>query len=1259
MALTSTVPVLAESMTENNQEMTEESITSDEIASEPAEKEEQTESTIDEEQEVQLSLELIAEEEAADSQKPSLTLADAAKLSEKLKVNNKTIEVRDGDGLILLSNVKPEEYYTGYTIQLITTSGWDLTQPLTLSGSTYSFLGLGDETHPYEGGFKLDTSTSAKQYSIMTSKAVFNALSTKAELAETIPFSISESTSAMTNPLLAEKLKSDTGKATLKASIVLRDLNSDKISEAVIGGLIGTMEADTHADLTFENQLTKNLTIRTTSHTGLFCNTMDKNASLTAEFKKAPGAGNVKVEATGKDMDAGGFVGHMETDAGLKMAGSSVDQVTSDSGNAGGLVGSVTDGSIQLKEQGTDFSFADTLTVKAGSKSAAGGLIGYWFVTKGKAVSCDLSDYQFKKLVISGGQDAGGLFGVLKNTSTAKTAISISASTANTMTAEVSGTVTNFGGIVGTYQSDQMDNTLMIKGESDKAIDANTSGGAKVNSSYGGIIGAISGSSYVEIENVSATTADMKKDPNASFGGLVGKMSDGLLNVGNVTLKSNNDLASDADNVDGRGGLVGHLVKGVLRLHGSTDLSGQKITTAYHHVGQIVGNNDDGLVYALGDGKSLNAEGSGWSFTRYFGTDRGGSDIGNWGAVVRLGDKLSEGNDGVVTFDKDAHTVQVNNGTGSGIGSANAFAAYALAFDLSKAYKGSGSSAALSFANSVDAAVLQTVTLTKDIDLTGTGIIGIGKDDASAQKFAGTLNGNSRTITLDIGTTYGANVSGAGDNAAGQLYAKRSDQRDAHYSLALIPFAGNVTIQDLTIAGTVNGRIPQNVNEEENAGDIRYPAFVSAAIGLAGGNTDFENVTVDTKVSVAEETDAKKLHVWQAGFLGRCESKVLTFKNCTWGSYSTLSDERSTDNQRIGGLAAEVMGSCNVTVENCTLSGSITSKAATNARVGGLIAVSRGETQNGNGNSYTSAESTIGISNLNVNGETITAAASSTSGGLLGYQWKNTNVVFAAPTDNTTSASGVTISGSTLNANAQFGGLVYQATGYWNATAANSIMFKTENGATTFTGKSTKNTPSGLLVGTGLIKVTQSGNEVVESALYLEAGTWGKASDAAYKIDSGAVVLNIGNSEYFDELVGTTKKDDAGNSNAVVSLAVRDGNGTAERIDIEATGNTYTGQLGSNYKNGNTRYYYNLDSYRKNNPTLNVDSVTSPENMVLWSVAQYAAVNIRDNFRQGDRTDVIITGSIDLKGYSYYPVTPLGAVNLGSNQAATTSVTFD
>lgn len=1209
-------------------------------------------------EEVQLSLQLVAVEET-DTTMPNLTLDEAGELSDKINVKGNKIEVTDGEGLILLSNVEPE-YYANCEVELITTSGWDLTQPVALKGTSYKFLGLGDETNPYEGVFGLDHGTAATQYSIATSRSLFNVLSTNASLG-TIPFCISESTPSMQEPLLAGKLKKSEEGGRLTGQIVLRDLNSDKISNPVIGGLIGTMEKGTSATLTFENQFTKELTIRTSSHTGLFCNTMAENTSLTAELKKASGAGSIKVEATEAGMDAGGFVGYMEPGAGLTIAGSSVDQVASDSGNAGGLVGSATDGSIQRKEQTTAFSFADTLTVKAGSTSAAGGLIGSWLVTKENAVSCDLSNYQFKKLVISGGQDVGGLVGVLKNTSTGRAAISISATT---VTSEVSGAVTNFGGIIGTYQSEQMNNTLTIKGESDNVIGASTSGGANVSTSYGGIIGAISGSSYVEIENVSVTTSDMKKDPKASFGGLIGKMNDGLLNVGDVTLISSNDsdMSSDADNVDGRGGLVGHLVKGVLRMHGATDLSGQRITTAYHHVGQIVGNNDDGLVYALGNGNGLNADGSGWSLTRYTGADRGGSDIGNWGAVVRLGDKLSEGDNGVFAFDKDAHTVQVHNGTRSELGSANAFAAYVLAFDLSKAYTG-GSSTTLSFATPINAAASQKVTLTGDIDLTGTGILGIGKDnienEATAQKFAGTLDGSSHTITLDIGTTYGANVSGTEDNAAGQLYAKRSDQRDAHYSLALIPFAGDVTIQNLTIAGTVACRVPQNVNEEEKSDDIRYPAFVSAAIGLAGGTTAFKNVTVNTKVSVAEEAVAEKavaqkLHVWQAGFLGRCEGKALSFQNCTWGSDSTLTDKRTTENQRIGGLAAEVMGGCEVSVDVCTLSGSITSKSTSNAKVGGLIAVSRGETQNGT----TSADTTIKISNLQVNEEKIdTNGANNTSGGLLGYQWKNTNVVFAASADNTSSKSGVTISGATLNANAQFGGLVYQATGYWNATAANSIIFEKKESTTTFTGKSTKNATSGLLVGTGLIKVTQSGKEVVESALYLEVGTWGNASDAAYKIGNNAVTLNIRNSDYFDELAGTTKKDDAGNSNAVVSLAVRDGAGKAKLIDTDSTGNTYTGQL-NNYKNGNTRYYYNLDSYRKNNPTLNLDSVTSPEDLVLWSVAQYAAVNIRGYFRQGDRTDVTITGSIDLTGYSYYPVTPIGAVNLGTNQT-TTSLNFD
>lgn len=1243
----------------------------------------------------------------AGNQTPTLTLdgaVDLAKYDEakdKLKVeaNTRTITVTDGIGLILLSNVKPSEYKE-YTIKLITTSGWDLTETAEIDKKTYSFLGLGDDANPYEGKFEFDTKTSAEKFSITTTKALFHALSTKAQL-DPISFSISKTFSITTKPLLAEKLKNSGDGTKLTSKVVLSNLNSGDVQEAAIGGLIGTMEQGSSAEITFTNNFSKPLKVSGESHTGLFCNTMESGASLTATFNNNNDKNTVSVEATASEADAGGFVGRMNADSQLTIAGTSAAQVSSVSGNAGGLAGSVTDGKISVQAENGEneaavgkFAFADILTLKAGSEKAAGGLIGAYSVTKGgtdngtgNSISYDLSEYEFHSITVSGGKNVGGLFGVLKNTSTSSTTVAVSGKTTDAITTNVTNEseVTNLGGLIGAYDTVKstdgnsaavMKNTLAIKGTSNSAgldIGAVSTGGNQANTTYGGVIGAVSGSSYVEIENVSASTADMKNSTTTSVGGLVGKLNDGFLNVGNVTLATaaGNDLgstnpkvpANDTDQVEGHGGLIGHLVKGVLRLHGETNLENQKITTAYNHVGQIVGCNENGLIYALGNGNSLNNDEKGWSLTRYSGKDRGGSDIGNWGAVIRLGKNLSEGNNGIFTFDEVAHTVTINssveNGTEAAISGANQFAAYALAFEFSKT--DTGKTEALKLKNEVHRDQEQTVKLTGNVDLTNTGIIGIGKDNVekgkSVQLFKGTLDGGNYTITLDIGTAYGKSISG-NDHAAGQLYAKRSDQRDTHYSLALIPFAGDVTISKLTIEGNVICKIPKTVNQEEK--EIKYPAFVAGAIGLASGATKFDHVTVNIRSSVTEEADAKKLLVWQGGFLARCEGSTLTFKDCTWGNTANLDDERDTDNHRIGGLAAEVMGGCTVTVSNTTLSGSITSASQSNANVGGLIAVSRGEDSNNKANS-----STIKISELSVKGETVTTSlATTTSGGLLGYQWKNTNVEFAAN-------AGVTISGSTLNAGtAQFGGLVYQATGYWKATATDSIVFTTgtNNQVNTFTGKSEKENPSGLLVGTGLLTETNADQTRTTSALYLEVGTWGRATDSAYKINEGAVALNIGNSDYFDELAGITRFDDAGNSNAVVSLAVRDSSGNAALIDKDSkTTNTYTGQIGKeNYKNTKTRYYYNLDSYRKDKYTTDLKTITSVPDLVLWSAAQYAAENIRTCFRKEitstpDNLFVTsISGNLNLDGYSYYPVTPLTPVHIGSesNTGSDTNLTF-
>ena len=182
----------------------------------------------------------------------------------------------------------------------------------------------------------------------------------------------------------------------------------------------------------------------------------------------------------------------------------------------------------------------------------------------------------------------------------------------------------------------------------------------------------------------------------------------------------------------------------------------------------------------------------------------------------------------------------------------------------------------------------------------------------------------------------GADISDS-DNAVGQLYARRKKSNDAHYSLALIPFSSDATIQDVTVEGKINCIVPKTVDQETKEDS---PAFVSAVVGLASKETTFSNVTVNAAAFVSEESEgAKALQVWQGGFVGQCEGNTLNFSRCTWGNDASLTDVRGTDHQRIGGLAADVMGGCTVSVNDCTLSGLAASNAGANARVGGNLFV--------------------------------------------------------------------------------------------------------------------------------------------------------------------------------------------------------------------------------------------------------------------------------------------------------------------------------
>lgn len=1158
---------------------------------------------------------------------PSLTLDEAKEytvtnetgLVHVLSVNGNTISVDGGSGLILLSNVYPSEYKDKKLELKSTVTGFNTTESQLFSNEkTYSFLGLGNSESPYSGCLEFVEGSGG--FSIVATRALFSYISTDASLPSNINFMMVGNNSGQI--VLADiVIKGNTsGPLSVGVSLTVSTSSSSSTSDT-IGGLIDTIKSEASVNINLTNNMTGALSVSGDANRGLFCNTMENNSFLSATLISS---GTVNVISN--NGNAGGFVGEMKGDNTLYVSGKSVTSVKATSGNAGGLVGKADNPTINVNSESA-FSLSN-ITVIAGTEGNSGGLIGELSTGNG---SLDLSKYILNTM-LSGGKNSGGVFGLLNNSGN----YSISG---GSVSSELTSGI-NYGGLIGSYSASQLGNSLIISNiEGEKKI--SSKGGEKATD-YGGIIGKVSGSSYVEIKNVTLATPEMTSTSTSNFGGLIGEMENGMLNIGSVALSGSPKASGTI------GGIVGYLQKGVIRLYGTTDISEMTINSLGSGSGQIVGKNNTGLVYAVGNGNSVqeSSDNPGWLLKR----DKlnSASDIGNWGQVIRLdGSKLKETTDASVTsapnlfyFNSTEHYIKVLGDPGSTytIGSVRDFAAYALTYDF-----GGNDQNCLKFSGTNKTDVKpnksQTITISSNIDLTGTGILGIGRDDGNGTNggggadnnyFMGSISGTSNdiTITLDIGkSAFGHEVDQNGDSSGKgglQIYG------DAHNFLALLPVAGgNTNVNNLIINGNVVGYNHYNSN---NTG-----RRIAGVIGYCRANPiSFTNVTVSANINISGDAS----WVYQSGFFGDSvdKSQTIQYTNCKWEG--TLENGISFDQDRysrIGGFAAYIQkGTKSITVTDCIISGEIIASSATTVYAGGLIAVFQdGQT-----------DTSLKLINLQINRMSLSAtSATGTSGGLLGHSWPDTNVTFGNETK-----GGVTVSDSSLVVNtAKFGGLVYQATGYWNATASNSIRFNASN---TITGGTDQSSPSGLLVGTGLIT---SGNQ--KKALYLEVGTWGE--NKAYYISPGAVALTLNNSvataaSYFDELVGTTIRDVAGNENAVVSLATENDN----LIDNnESTCNTYSGQI-YNFKNDESRYYYNLDKYRNKGSndlsSLTSESLSSSSAVLSWSVSQYAAGNIRHYFCMKSGKPASISGSLDLKGYSYYPVTPLSNVTVGNSSNDTT-----
>ena len=1124
-------------------------------------------------------------------------------------VDNKVTLTSTAD-FINLSIQPAENYETAeITITRGTNTSFDLTQ--SIDGKT--FQGFGSEKHPFKGTIKITSSGSG--IDIPINRPFFEYLDQSATINVGLYL---KAKGRVNGPLLAANYVKDGNLAVAEPKQISLMIGAEKEDNNLpsFGGIIGTMDSNTNLSLSVVNKITEaNTTITGNGNLGFFCNTMEAGANLTIESytdgnstnsgstDSAPVTIGYNISTAGGH--AGGLVGEMQDGAtlavnpALKLTG--YVTTTAAGSAAGGLIGAAENPIIALNNQVTR-----TGTIEGTSES--GGFIGKAVYNTG--LELDLSNISISGITISNGNHAGGYFGVLNFDSASGDTITIKTnSQTNQTNLTHKGTSWQFGGVIGQYSANSQSSTLKL--ESPK-VTISSNG---VVTALGGIIGFVAGSgahhglskatsSYVEISGATVTadlTTDLKKNGDSYFRGLVGELGQAegqghFLSVSGTTTVSGNDNGKASK----LGGILGTSTKGVLRISGTTNLSGLTIEKTGTECGQIAGSIEGTIVYALGSGNGTGGEGYDWKYIRP--AEVSVSDIGSYGEVIRLdGSKLKEidgssaDSNTLFTNDSASHQLSVAYTPGETltINNTRDLAAVAVLLQREK----------ISDLLSKDITVITNAE--EIIDLTGTGIYSLLRDNGS-QKYIGTFNGNNHTITLSAGEAYGylsdstlaANENGRSATVGiGQIYN--------HSTIGFIPYC-NGKVQNLTLNGSIY------FHNVSNGVDVRC----GAVAGYTDGAT-FTDVTVNTKIVYRDGAGGAGLKVMSiGGFLGRAKG-TTTFTGCSM--QGTISSSSGCYDFAIGGYVAAGEAGADISFSNCRIpDAKIThakfneSSNAPNAKFGGLIGCMTGK---------------VTINGLTINNLQMESYATETAGGLLGYYWRKNSATDSVSINN------LEVQNSKLDVQGKFGGLVYSTDAYWkigDGTGENGIKFSASN---SFSGKTEETNPSALLV---CSTIQNEANKKYDKA-YIEIRKDG------LKIEENAVNVTLTGGDCFDDIAGKTKYGEDGN-NAVVSIGLTSPEApTVTPIDQDKnTCNTWTNQCNVNnrksYKNKNTRYYYNVDYYRKYEGTnTNITEINSAGKLLLRSLYVYAQPNLQQYFVKGS-DDFKLTGTIDLRGVSYYPM---------------------
>ena len=1192
-------------------------------------------------------------------------------------------------GLRIISNADPRLYQTAAL-----TRGGQTGDALDLSSPDggYTFLGLGSDDYPFKGSF--DTNGT----SIALATSLFN--NVELNLGIHIPNLIWKGKGS--EPVIAANVEGGGQDLTVTIQIadpVGENVNASESTAGITSALFGTVTGSLSLSAAYSFSGTRKglgATADATGNVGLLANTVASGSTFAVEsvtFSDNVASGGTVSATSG---NAGLLVGTVNDGATLRVGSlNNVPTATieSSNGSAGGVVGKVGSSTGATVEVTSEIDLSN-LTVKG--TAAAGGFIGQatkltLTQSEGAKVTCP------KTIGDANSGNVGGFIGEVSFGSSVAFTGNDQINTGNegVTLAGKSNESNGVGAAIGKLNLDNSTATVSFNGGTFKSTYGN--GGAAAV--YGGLVGSVTGCAKSKPLRIESVTTEFALEATPNFtGGLVGWLGRGTgatLEVKNATVNCTQlrqsskgfggvagciDNASIADingitvqnkeEITKGAGIAAESWRSAIRLGGVTDFSGMSIAEN-DTVAQIALVRADAptLVFARGSGSDTNTSTDDcWVYKRCAAKkvdDLGGAKGAGWGygQVIRLGGELKN----LIKINMDEHKLEGPSTTDLSwqvgydthlewhkgnrvlnIKSAQDFVCLALSVQFANLWNGIYGLNPDQKAQLLGSDV--TINLNADVNLSGTGVVGLGFDGANnLQTFRGVFNGNNHKITLAIGEPYGMRDNTAikpNDTTAGNGKIYR------HSRLGLFAAIGDgATVNNLTVDGSIKFDNGLGVDAGSLAATIT-------------GNATLSGVTCSAVIT-CDDTFGNDVNI--GGIAGSVSGGgTVTFDSSNMSgsikAQSTINTGATLNgNTRIGGAigyvadVAAIVNVVNLEVGGATASdNTITASNSASgkiAQVGGFIGcIAQSTYDKKTGKIVGSAEKNVNITGLSFNSFNMTVGkngdAKNGAGGLLGYSWGNAVVTIGDSSKNTsdstyalkTRGASITASSST-----ELGGLVYAASGHWVIN-----NYAIDLSGTTINAKSA--TTLGVLVGRGSKVAAGVYGPESYTGLYLEDRAYW---EIAYKVSD--ITINAPKVSVFDEWVGNGVKPGSklmdGDWNAVVSLHTWD-----SKLDMGGTSandNSYRNRSAfgqSHNTNGNTRYFYNLDrAYGIYEQSGFVGSrIDTAEKLLLWSAYRYAPSAIRPMVvpknTKGLDGAITITGKIDLNGYSYYPAQPSGKV---------------